>query len=421
MTSAPERLPAYAVFAATLAAAGLPIYIHAPKFFVDEYGVSLAALGAVLFGLRLFDVVQDPLLGWLSRRLGAWRRVAVPVAGFLMAVGMLGLFAVAPPVSPVIWFALTLALLFSAFSFLTITFYAQGVRKAADLGEPNGHVRLATWRESGALLGVSLAAVLPVALIPLTGSPFALFAAIFSIAVVLSVFLMRQEWRAGGDAAQSVGFGPILGDPLARRLLLIALLNATPVAVTSTLFLFFVESRLGAPGWEGPLLLLFFLAAAASAPIWGRIAAGIGPKRALLIGMALAIVSFGYATFLGAGDTVAFAFICVASGAALGADMTLLPAIFARRMADIAPEAAEGFGLWSFVSKFTLAFAAVILLPLLEAAGFEPGMTTASDGALMTLTMMYAVLPCALKLVAMTLLAFTPLDEQPPAAVLQET
>ena len=71
MTSAPERLPAYAVFAATLAAAGLPIYIHAPKFFVDEYGVSLAALGAVLFGLRLFDVVQDPLLGWLSRRLGA--------------------------------------------------------------------------------------------------------------------------------------------------------------------------------------------------------------------------------------------------------------------------------------------------------------------------------------------------------------
>jgi glycoside/pentoside/hexuronide:cation symporter, GPH family len=25
--------------------AGLPIYIHAPKFYVDEYGVSLAALG----------------------------------------------------------------------------------------------------------------------------------------------------------------------------------------------------------------------------------------------------------------------------------------------------------------------------------------------------------------------------------------
>ena len=47
----PAQLQAYALFAALLAAAGLPIYIHAPKFFVDEYGVSLTALGIVLFGL----------------------------------------------------------------------------------------------------------------------------------------------------------------------------------------------------------------------------------------------------------------------------------------------------------------------------------------------------------------------------------
>lgn len=70
-------LPGYALFAALLASAGLPIYIHAPKFYVDEYGVSLAALGAVLFGLRLFDVVQDPALGWLSERLHRVRGLAV--------------------------------------------------------------------------------------------------------------------------------------------------------------------------------------------------------------------------------------------------------------------------------------------------------------------------------------------------------
>ena len=47
-----------------------------------------------------------------------------------------------------------------------------------------------------------------------------------------------------------------------------------------------------------------------------------------------------------------------------------------KRAAEISPEAAEGFGLWSFVSKFSLAFAAVVLLPLLDAAGFMAGATT---------------------------------------------
>jgi len=51
-------LPSYALFAAMLASAGLPIYIHAPKVYADQFGVSLAALGAVLFGLRLIDLVQ---------------------------------------------------------------------------------------------------------------------------------------------------------------------------------------------------------------------------------------------------------------------------------------------------------------------------------------------------------------------------
>ena len=89
-----------------LATAGLPIYIHAPKFYVDTYGVSLSALGAVLFGLRLLDVVQDPLLGRLSEVLRYRRALAVALAAGLMAAAMVGLFAVEPLMPPLAWFCL---------------------------------------------------------------------------------------------------------------------------------------------------------------------------------------------------------------------------------------------------------------------------------------------------------------------------
>jgi GPH family glycoside/pentoside/hexuronide:cation symporter len=402
------RLPAWALFGGVLSGAGLPIYIYAPKFFADSYGVSLTLLGAVLFGLRLFDVVQDPVLGWVSERLGRARALAVAGGVGLLALSMLGLFAITPPVAPVWWFALTVTGLFTAFSFLTINFYAQGVTKAGTL--PGGHVQLAAWRESGALTGVCLAAVAPTLLAGVASTPEAAFAWIFAAVALLAGLAMAPEWRGAVAQAAPTPVADILRDRIARRLLILALVNAAPLAVSSTLFLFYVESRLDAPGWEGPLLVLFFLAAALSAPGWGWLAGRVGAKRALLAAMVLAIASFATVLGLGAGDVVPFAVICVLSGATIGADLTLLPALFARRMADISPAGGQGFGLWSLVSKFTLALAAASLLPLLEAGGFTVGGDN-DDAALWRLTLLYALVPCVLKLVAIGLLVATKLEE----------
>ena len=402
------RLPAWSLFAALIAMAGLPIYIHAPKFYLDSYGTSLAAMGFTLAALRLIDVVQDPLLGWLAEATRPRRRLTTAVATALMAAAMAALFAVTPPMAPLLWFALSLTVLFSAFSFLTICFYAEGVAKARTLG-PQGHIRLAGWREGGSLLGVCLAATAPVALAALTGLPFTAFALIFAAVAVAATLAMHREWL--GTPAEPTPnpldlCRPVLADGLSRRLLLIALLNAAPVAVTSTLFLFFVESRLQLPGWEGPLLLLFFLAAAASTPLWSVLARRHGPRPVLLAAMTLAIASFLWTLTLGANDLIPFALICAASGAALGADLTLLPAIFARRLAQTGTPEAAAFGLWSFVSKLSLALAALTILPTLDAAGFQPGATNSAP-ALQSLTLIYAGLPCVLKMIAIALLART--------------
>ena len=245
-----------------------------------------------------------------------------------------------------------------------------------------------------------------------------MFAALFAVAAIAAAFAMCSEWNTP-QVVQNIGIRPYLNDPLARRLLVIALINAMPVAVTSTLFLFFVEHRLAGPGWEGAFLLFFFLAAALSAPVWTKAAVTFGPKPALLTGMTMAIVAFTGAAFLEAGDLIPFAFICIASGIALGADLTLLPALFAEASAKISTEAAEGFGLWSFASKFSLAFAAVLFLPLLERAGFNPGTGDITATALSTLTLFYAIIPLGLKLIALALLAMTSLAPMAKPAILQ--
>ncbi len=405
------RLPSYAVFAAMLAAAGLPIYLHAPAYYAAEYGIGLTALAGVLFVLRLLDVVQDPLLGWLSGKAVRARGLAVCIAVLLLAASMLGLFAVVPPVAPLAWFAVMLFILFSSYSFLTITFYARGVAKAERIGS-GGHVRLAAWRETGALLGVSAAAVAPT-LLTGTASPYGYFALAFAVLCGFGWLAMRHEWQTA-DASDPPGFADfasILSDPVARRLLIVGLANAAPVAVSASLFLFFVEDVLAAPTWAGPLLLLFFVAAASGAPLWARLAQSLGARRALSIAMVLNIAAFAPVPLLDAGDAAIFAAICVLSGFCVGADVTLLPALFARRMETVAPAGAAGFGLWSFVNKFTLAFAAIVILPLLDAAGFVAG-GESPDSALRLLALLYAGLPCVLKLVALTFLWAGPLEQE---------
>lgn len=401
-------LPRYGLFAGFLAFAGLPIYIHAPKFFVDQYGVSLAAIGGVLLVLRLIDFVQDPLLGKLVDRLGAAQSVAATSAVALLALSMLALFAVTPMFDPLLWFFVVLAVLFTCFSFLTILFYAQGVGMAPQFGS-GGHVRIAAWRESGSLAGVCLASVVP-AVLTAAGvvSPMTGFAILFAGLAMVAAGLMHPIWSVAISRTGSLR--AVLRDAGLRRLVIVGLFNAAPIAVTSTLFLFYVDYRLQAEAMSGPLLLLFFLSAAASVPLWSVLAARIGTKRSLIWGMTLSVAAFAFAAPLGAGDVAVFVLVCVASGAALGADMTLLPALFANRIEVARISGGQAFGLWNFCTKFTLALAAATVLPALDYSGFDTdGPNT--DETLFVLSMLYAVVPCVLKLVAIGILTATDLEE----------
>ena len=86
--------------------AGLPVYIHAPKYFVDVYGISLVTMGVIIFFLRLVDVFQDPILGIIASKTTRFGALPIALSVVAMCVGMIMLFAIQSPVSPSLWLSL---------------------------------------------------------------------------------------------------------------------------------------------------------------------------------------------------------------------------------------------------------------------------------------------------------------------------
>ena len=183
-----------------------------------------------------------------------------------------------------------------------------------------------------------------------------------------------------------------------RRLLTVFVLNGIASAVPATLVLFFVADVLEADGRQGLFLAIYFVAGAAGMPLWVKLSARVGKVRAWHAAMLAAVVAFVWAARLGSGDVIAFAVICAVSGLTLGADLALPPSLLADVIGRDPKMRATGayFGLWTLATKLNLALAAGIALPLLGFLGYAPG--SRDPGALQALALVYAGVPCVLKI-----------------------
>jgi GPH family glycoside/pentoside/hexuronide:cation symporter len=391
--------PRVGLYALMLACAGIPLYIHLPQFAATNLGISLATLGGILLAIRVFDLIQDPLIGWaIDRWPQAQTGFALTAAGGL-AVGFPILFGLQDGPHVVAKLVLVLLLLFSAYSLGMILLYGRSANLAKTV-EPRSLMVLASFRESGMVAGVILAAIAPSVLISLGAADqgYAAFGWFLGLIAIAIAMVTKSIWAGPVVVGRPLSLAR-LSQAGAVKLLILAVLNSLPVALTSTLFLFFVQDYLALPNLAGPLLVLFFLAAGLSVPLWSILSHKIGTKTTLLIAMPLAIASFAGAGFLEPGNAAGFALICVASGAALGADMVLLPVLFSIALTKAGLSAATAFGIWSFAGKFALALAAAIALPMIEFQGFAPAADNSPE-ALGALVFAYAILPCFLKIAA---------------------
>lgn len=423
-----STLVAYGLPALPLAALTLPLYIVVPTFYAEALGLPLATIGAVLLAIRVFDAVNDPVIGWLADRYPKRYRRKVWL-GTAVVPGTAAAFALFwPPTDAThLWLGASAAALAIGYSALVLPLSAWGAELSNDYDERNVIV---AWREGFVVAGTLFAISLPFAIgwaDPDTMHGLALIA-IF-VAVCLPITVAIALWRVPEPPASNRRRHIGIKDGIAvmgqnryfRRLISAFFVNGLANALPATLFLLFVGAVLEAQAERGPLLMLYFACAVVGMPLWTALAKRFGKHRVWCAAMTCNCIFFLPALWLGAGDVWAFAAVCVATGICLGADL-VLPASM---QADVIESdllvtgesrAAMFFAAWSLATKLALALAIGIAFPILEVAGFDPAVAasatanSAIEGTAM-LSVLYALVPVGLKIIAIAMMWSFPLDE----------
>jgi glycoside/pentoside/hexuronide:cation symporter, GPH family len=394
----------YGFLGLPLAFVALPLYVMLPAHYA-QLGVPLAMLGLVLLGTRLFDAVIDPVLGrWVDAGWSPSRALkAAAWAALVLGAGFAALFfPLVEGNAPLLWWcAVALMGTFTAFSLASVVHQAWGSRLG---GSAVQRSRLVAWREGLGLVGVLLANALA------TQAGLAVTTAALWLGLMLGVWALRMapapaQTREHGTLRPTE---PSLTLPWRgqafRRLMALFMVNGIASAVPATLVLFFINDRVQAPTWAPVFLGAYFVMGAASVPLWLKLIQRLGPSRAWACGMALNVLTFIGVLGVGAGDTAGYLAVCVASGLALGADLTvpgtLLTGVIQRAGHAGQSEGAYA-GWWQLATKLNLALAAGLALPALQWLGYAPG--SRDPQGLQALSWVYGVLPCLFKLLALAL------------------
>nr|WP_298689319.1 MFS transporter [uncultured Dongia sp.] len=421
----------YSLPALALAVPTLPAHVLLPSFYADNLGLGLAATGAAIFVARAIDVLSDPLIGHYSDKLGR-RKPFIAIGAILAAVALLALFAPPVGIGPV-YLGIWSALLYVNWSIVMVPYTAWGAELTQDY---RGRSQIASWREGMGLAGIALAATLPAILQKFGHSLPESMLATAVVAIVLGapalyLLLSLVPEVQGRERRDPTSLGAAFRDAVEnqpfRRLLSAWFINGVANGLPAGLFPFFITARLGADAQQLALVLLvYFAAALLSLPVWLWLLKRVDKHRLWCLTMLAAIAAFAWVPFLPFGSVAVFAAICIVTGFALGADLSLPPAIQADvvdldRLTHGAGRAGLFFAFSSMSGKLSAALAVGAAFPLLAFFGFDPkAVDPAATGPAFgsfALAVIYAWVPCVFKATAMGMMWRFPIDRRRHAEI----
>lgn len=290
----------------------IPMSIWLSRFYTGDMGLGLSAVANIMLFARLFDVITDPLVGYLSDhtksrwgRRKPWMLASLP---FLM----LGIYKVfLPPDGIGIWYLFTwMMVMWLGWTMLMIPYYAWAAELSSDYHE---RTRITGWRAVMGSVGGIIAQLIPFLALLLfsfggTANVMTMLgiASLILMPICIGIALMRvpefPEIQAPA-VPLIAGLKIMWKNGPFRRLLLGFVLASTGLAIVMPLYIFFVEFIVEEPAANVPFMVIISsLAGFIGIPFWVWVSKRIGKHRAWIAGfILLALISPMY-LFLGPGD-----------------------------------------------------------------------------------------------------------------------
>jgi GPH family glycoside/pentoside/hexuronide:cation symporter len=410
----------YALPAYSLAVVGIPVYVYLPKFYTDVVGINIASLGIILFSVRIFDAVTDPVIGYMSdqtRTRYGRRRPYIAIGSIFVALAMIFLFN--PPEASklfeTIWFAVFIYALFLFWTIVAVPYESLGPEITFDYHE---RTSLFAMRD-GMLIAGTLAAASSPALVQwafsLSADAQGEKSKFFWISVLYAPLIIATCWwcvAAIKEKRQPVkesqtnlwqGFRQVSRNRPFIILLIAYTISAIGNNLPATLILYYVQYVLQSE-LADLFLLLYFATGILFLPGWIVVSRKTGKKSAWLASMAINTGAFIGVFFLGPGDEIIYGILVILSGIGFGATLAIPSAI----QADVidydellSGKRREGqyIGLWSIAKKLAAAVGVGIGLSVLGLVGYTPNVEQ-SDQVVLTLRTLYALVPSICNIIA---------------------
>jgi Na+/melibiose symporter-like transporter len=409
-------IAAYASLGFATKALTLPLLSYLPPAFAQATGMSLATLGVVFMIARLWDIVMDPVAGFLIDRfdppLGPrkfWLLVALPLmlatipplfAPKLFGLG--GAFGLPASVGLLLVF-------YFGWTLLSVAQYAWPVDLAQD---GRARTQLIGWREWAGVLGMIAIVATPTLMEHARGAELqrqvmtmGAFAFVtLPVAVLWAISMLPAAVPNRLRSADVFAAFRLVGrSRLVRGVLAADLLSGAGFAVSSATSFFIFSDVLGLGARFSTLMFAFFAGMVAGVPLMMALSLRIGARRGFILAMAGAAMSVLSLWLVPHGALFPALAAQIALGVFTGGYQLNLNSL----MVDVATQDHERtggdasgahFALLALTNKLGYAFAIGVAYPALQVLGFR------ADGTL-TVGVRVALLAVGLGLTALLLAA----------------